>query len=368
MNSGCICCSLVGDFGKALEKVLDEFAPDRVFIEPSGVGKLSDVMRAAQNACGDKAELGSLVTVVDANKAKIYIKNFGEFFLDQLENAGTVVLSRTDGLDQSKLSRAVELIREHNETATVVTTPWDMLTGDQLRDAIENKNTLASALEKFEHEATCRHHHHNHDGECNCEECHAHDHHDHECDCDCEECRSHHHHHNGQDPSVHAPHEHSHEHECNCHDHHTHAHDEHHHEEDSGVHAPHEHSHEHDHDCHEHHTHAHDDHHNGQDSGVHASHEHSHDADEVFTSCGIETSHRYTYEELDEILAFFDEAVYGVVLRAKGIVAGADGSWFHFDYVPGERNIRRGAPEVTGRICVIGSGIDKESVREIFLA
>ena len=291
MNSGCICCSLVGDFGKALGKVLDEFNPDRIFIEPSGVGKLSDVMRAAKDACGDRAEIGSLVTVVDANKCRIYIKNFGEFFLDQLENAGTVVLSRTDGLDRAKLDRCVDLIREHNESATIVTTPWDQLTGEQLREAIENRNTLAAALEKFEHEAacpTCGHvHHHHHDDEC----------------------------------------------DCGCHDH------EHHHHE----------HHEHTEACHEHHTHA-------------------HDADEVFTSCGIETSHRYTFEELDSILAFFDEGTYGTVLRAKGIVAAEDGGWFHFDYVPGERNIRKGSPEVTGRICVIGAGIDKASVKEIFLA
>ncbi|MBR4940804.1 MAG: GTP-binding protein, partial [Clostridia bacterium] len=186
MNSGCICCSLVGDFGKALGTVMDEFNPDRIFIEPSGVGKLSDVMRAAKEACGDRAEIGSLVTVVDANKCRIYIKNFGEFFLDQLENAGTVVLSRTDGLDQAKLDRCVELIRQHNENATLVTTPWDMLSGDTLRAAIENRNTLAAAMEKFESEAVCptcghvhdheHHHHHDHGDECDCG-CHDHEHH-----------------------------------------------------------------------------------------------------------------------------------------------------------------------------------------------
>ena len=378
MNSGCICCSLVGDFGKALGKVLDEFNPDRIFIEPSGVGKLSDVMRAAKDACGDRAEIGSLVTVVDANKARIYIRNFGEFFLDQLENAGTVVLSRTDGLDLAKLDRCVALIREHNENATIVTTPWDQLTGKQIRDAIENKNTLAAAIEKFEQEAACPScghvHHHHHDGECDCG-CHDHDH-DHEHECDCEECHEHHSHH---DSSVHAQHEHSHEHTEACHEHHTHAHDEHDHDHHHGHdcdceechdhhHHDHHHSHEHDHDCHEQDTHAHDHHHDEHcDCGCH-DHAHGHHADEVFTSCGIETSHRYTFEELDEILAFFDEAAYGVVLRAKGIVAAADGSWFHFDYVPGERNIRKGAAEVTGRICVIGAGIDKASIREIFLA
>ena len=355
MNSGCICCSLVGDFGKALGKVLDEFNPDRIFIEPSGVGKLSDVMRAAKDACGDRAKIGSLVTVVDANKCRIYIKNFGEFFLDQLENAGTVVLSRTDGLDRAKLDRCVDLIREHNESATIVTTPWDQLTGEQLREAIENRNTLAAALEKFEHEAacpTCGHvHHHHHDDECDCG-CHDHEHHHHEHHEHTEACHEHHthahDHHDRQDPSVHAQHEHSHEHIEACHEHHTHAHD-HHNRQDPSVHAQHEHSHEHTEACHKHHTHA-------------------HDADEVFTSCGIETSHRYTFEELDSILAFFDEGTYGTVLRAKGIVAAEDGGWFHFDYVPGERNIRKGSPEVTGRICVIGAGIDKASVKEIFLA
>ncbi|MBR6772273.1 MAG: GTP-binding protein [Clostridia bacterium] len=348
MNSGCICCSLVGDFGKALVKVLDEFNPDRIFIEPSGVGKLSDVMRAIKDACGERAEIGSLVTVVDANKCRIYIRNFGEFFLDQLENAGTVVLSRTDGLDQSKLDRCVELIREHNEGATIVTTPWDQLTGKQLREAIENINTLASALEKFEQE----HHHHGEHCSCGC-----HDHH-HDDDCDCEECHGHHDHHEHEHHDHDHDHEHEHEHEhelhhdydCDCEECSSHHH---HNYQDPSVHAQHEHSHEHTEACHEHHTHAHDDHHH---------------ADEVFTSCGIETSRRYTFEELDEILAFFDEAAYGIVLRAKGIVAAADGSWFHFDYVPGERNIRRGSPEVTGRICVIGSGIDRNSVKEIFLA
>ena len=335
MNSGCICCSLVGDFGKALEKVLDEFSPDRIFIEPSGVGKLSDVVRAAENACGERAEIGSLVAVVDANKCRIYIKNFGEFFLDQLENAGTVVLSRTDGLDEAKLSRCVELIRQHNPGATLVTTPWDQLSGDQLRDAIENKNTLAEALERFNAEA----HHHHHDEHCDCG-CHDHDHehhhHDEHCDCGCHD----------------HDHEHEHEHDHEHHHEHHHAHD---HEEHSGVHDHcHEHSREQDQEHHGHHHHAHGD--------------HGHHADEVFTSCGIETGRRYTETELDSILAFFDEGVCGVVLRAKGIVAGADGSWFHFDYVPGERNIRRGSADITGRICVIGSGIDEKSVREIFLA
>ena len=327
MNSGCICCSLVGDFGKALCKVLDEFAPDRIFIEPSGVGKLSDVMRAIKDACGERAEIGSLVTVVDANKCRIYIKNFGEFFLDQLENAGTVVLSRTDGLDRAKLDRCVELIREHNEGATLVTTPWDQLTGEQLREAIENKNTLAAAIEKFEQEAICPscghvHHHHHHDDE--------------ECD-------------------------------CGCHEHHHHEHDHHHHDEECDC-GCHEHHHEHDHHHHEHDHHDHDHHEHECSCGCHHDHAHDHHADEVFTSCGIETSHRYTFEELDSILAFFDEGTYGVVLRAKGIVAGENGSWFHFDYVPGERNIRKGSPDVTGRICVIGAGIDKASVKEIFLA
>ncbi len=348
MNSGCICCSLVGDFGKALGKVLDEFNPDRIFIEPSGVGKLSDVMRAAGEAVGNRAEIGSLVTVVDANKCRIYIKNFGEFFLDQLENAGTVVLSRTDGLDPAKLDRCVELIRQHNPSATLVTTPWDQLSGETLRAAIENKNTLADALEKFEHE----HRHHHHGEHCNCG-CHDHHHeHDHDEHCDCG-CHDHEHH-------EHHEHEHGEHCDCGCHDHHhEHHHD---HSEDcdcgcschgteSGVHAEHELSHEHTHAHHDHNCHAHD-----------------HHADEVFTSCGIETSHIYTAEELDSILAFFDEGVCGVVLRAKGIVAGADGSWLHFDYVPGERNIRTGSADITGRICVIGAGIDESAVREIFRA
>ncbi|MBE6936976.1 MAG: cobalamin biosynthesis protein CobW [Ruminococcaceae bacterium] len=415
MNSGCICCSLVGDFGKALEKVLDEFSPDRIFIEPSGVGKLSDVVRAAENACGERAEIGSLVAVVDANKCRIYIKNFGEFFLDQLENAGTVVLSRTDSLDEAKLSRCVELIRQHNPGATLVTTPWDQLSGDQLRDAIENKNTLAEALERFNAEAHhhhhhdeheehsgvhdhCHehgreqdqenhgHHHHAHGEHCDCG-CHDHDHeehhHDEDCDCGCHD-HEHHHHDEHCDCGCHDhDHDHDHDHEHEHEHHHAHDHEGHSgvhdHEEHSGVHDHcHEHSREQNQEHHEHHCHAHGEHsreqnqeHHGHHCHAHGSHahgDHGHHADEVFTSCGIETGRRYTETELDSILAFFDEGVCGVVLRAKGIVAGADGSWFHFDYVPGERNIRRGSADITGRICVIGSGIDEKSVREIFLA
>ena len=297
MNSGCICCSLVGDFGTALKEVLDTYSPDRIIIEPSGVGKLSDVIAAVKGAVEHDVELGAFVTVADASKCKIYMKNFGEFYNDQVETAGTIILSRTAGMAEEKLRKAVELLREKNPHATIITTPWDQLTGRQLRDAMEQKDTLAAELHHME-----EHHHHHHDEHCCC----GHDHHEHE-----------HHHHD----------------EDHCHEHH---HEHHHHDHDE-------------HCCcgHDHHDH------------------HHHHADEVFTSWGIETPKTFTEEEISAALAAFDAGACGAVLRAKGIVA-AEGGWIHFDYVPGEVNVRRGAAGVTGRLCVIGSGLDEHKIAHLF--
>ena len=342
MNSGCICCSLVGDFGVALRKVIEQYHPDRILIEPSGVGKLSDVIRAVEGVEKDidEARMGSFVTVADAMKCRMYIKNFGEFFLNQIEYAGTILLSRTGKMSQSKLEAAVALLREHNDKARIITTPWDELTGAQILAAMEQDQTLAEEmLETVMHE---HEHHHEHDEHCTCG-CHNHEHeHDHE-------------------------HEHHHEHDehctCGCHDHeHEHEH-EHHHEHDEhctcGCHD-HEHEHEHHHEHDEHCT-----------CGCH-DHEHHHDhhghhhADEVFTSWGVETVKAFGEQELSDILTALDGEAYGVVLRAKGIIPCAEGGWLHFDYTPGEQNIRKGAADVTGRLCVIGSGLKEEGLKELF--
>ena len=291
MNSGCICCSLVGDFGEALKKVLHQFHPDRILIEPSGVGKLSDVIKAVRNLHMEDVQLNSFTTVADANKCKMYMKNFGEFYNDQVENANSIILSRTDGISQKKLDACIELLREHNTEATIITTPWDQISGAQILEAMEHKSTLADALKELEEE----HHHHEHDEHCDCG-CHDH-HHEHE-----------HHHH---DHDEHC--------DCGCHDHH----------------------HEHEH--------------------------HHHHADEVFGSWGIETTHKYTVEEIEAALAVLnDEEKYGTILRAKGIVAGTDGNWIHFDYVPEETSVRIGSAMVIGRLCVIGAHIKEEAIKELF--
>ena len=326
MNSGCICCSLVGDFGEALQKVLDEFHPDRILIEPSGVGKLSDVIHAVEGVCGEGVALGAPVTVVDANKCKMYMKNFGEFFNNQVESAGAIVLSHTEAMAQDKIQAVVALLREHNEDAVIVTTPWSELGGMQILEALHRHNTLEHDLAELEH----HHHHHHNDGEC---DCHEHHHHDEECD-----CHEHHHHHDGESDC----HEHHHHHdgECDCHEHH------HHHDGES--------------DCHEHHHH--DEHCN---CGCHDHHHHH--ADDVFSSWGVETTNRYSAERIKDILdSFLDEGEYGMVLRAKGIVQGTDGGWIHFDYVPGEPDVRSGGAEVTGRICVIGAGIREDKIKTLF--
>ena len=304
MNSGCICCSLVGDFGKALEQVLSDFAPDRILIEPSGVGKLSDVVMAVERLHDDRLVLNGFTTVVDAKKAKMYMKNFGEFFNNQIEHASSIILSHTKGLPQDKLDACVELMREHNQEASIVTTPWDEITGGQILKTMEKKTTLAAELKHLAEEV----HEHEHG--------HHHEHHDHD--------HHHDHHHDG-----HSEHEHHHE-------HHDHDHDEH-----CGCGHDHDHDHHHDH--------------------------HHHHADEVFTSFGVETAHKFTEEQIRQALnALSNFAEYGQVLRAKGIVEGTDGQWIHFDYVPGEPDIRHGSAAVTGMLCVIGADIDEDRIRELF--
>ena len=284
MNSGCICCSLVGDFSKALAKVLAEYNPDRVLIEPSGVGKLSDVVKAVKSVEGAEFEIGCLTTVVDAGKCKMYMKNFGEFFGDQIRHATAVVLSHTDTAKQARIEDATALVRENNATATIIATPWDQLTGKDILDAMEHRDTLEEAIRDLEEE----HHHHHHE----------------------------HHHHDGE--------------ECHCHDH--------------------EHHHEHGEHC---------------NCGCH-DHGHHH-ADDVFESFGVETAKKFTAEEVTAALdAFAEDDSYGMVLRAKGIVASVDGEWIHFDYVPGEPDVRRGTAGTIGRLCVIGSGLNKEKIKEIF--
>ena len=293
MNSGCICCSLVGDFTKALSEVLQRFSPDRVIIEPSGVGKLSDVIRAVGNAIDGQARLGVVVTVADATKCKIYSKNFGEFYNDQLENAGAVILSRTSNISEDKLQKAVQIIREKNQRASLITTPWDLLDGKQILQAFADKGGLEAELEEMVKE-----HHHEHDEHCDCG-CHEHHHHEHDEHCD-----------------------------CGCHEHHHHEHDEH---------------------C---------------DCGCH---DHHHHAEDVFISFGRETAAKYEMAEIEAALeALLEESKYGQVLRAKGMVDGEQGRWIYFDYVPGESNVRWGAPQPIGKICVIGSGLNEAALCALF--
>ena len=351
MNSGCICCSLVGDFGKALTQVIEQYHPDRILIEPSGVGKLSDVVAAVEKVTGHDVVLGYKVAVADANKVKIYMKNFGEFYNNQIESASTIILSRTDSIPQAKLDAAVALLREHNAEATLVVAPWDELTGQQLLEAMEGEHTLQKALEELE-----RHHHHHHDHEEGCccgHHDHEHHHHDHEEGCCC----------------GHHDHEHHHDHEegCCC-GHHDH---EHHHDHEEGCccgHHDHEHHHDHEEGCccgHHDHEHHHHDHEEGCSCGCGHDHGHHH-ADEVFTSWGVETAHKFTVGGIQAALASLDTGRFGMVLRAKGIVACADGGWIHFDYVPGEENIRMGAASVIGKLCVIGSQMDEKALSALF--
>ena len=353
MNSGCICCSLVGDFGKALKKVADEYHPDRIIIEPSGVGKLSDVRRAVEDASKEAGlEINALVTVADASKIKMYMKNFGEFYNNQIENAGAVILSRTQKLSQEKQLQAAELIREKNPKAVVITTPWDDITGGQILKAIEGTDSLAKELmEEAEHH---HHHHHHHDEECGCGHDHEHHHHDHDEECGC-----------GHDHEEHDHEHHHHDEECGCgHDHEEHDHEHHHgHDEECGCGHDHE---EHD---HEHHHHYDENgvcscgHHHDEDG-----HHHHHHADEVFTSWGRETPRKYTKDELEQILkTLSDSEEYGIVLRAKGMLPDTEGTWLHFDLVPGEYEIRNGSADYTGRLCVIGSKLDEAKLEKLFL-
>ena len=348
MNSGCICCSLVGDFGTSLKEVMKTYQPERILIEPSGVGKLSDVMKAVQDVIDEhEVVLNSAVAVVDASKCKMYIKNFGEFFINQIEHAGTIILSRTGNISEDKLKKAVELIREHNTKATIITTPWDELDGKDILATIEGAADLEAELmaelkEQREHEHEHEHHHHDHDGEC----CH----HDHD------------HHHEDEEEHEHEHHHHDHDGEC-CH------HDHDHHHEDEEEHD-HEHHH-HDHDgecCH----HDHDHHHEHGEDCTCGCHDHDHDhhhhhADEIFGSWGMETPDQYSKEDLEKILeALGDDDRYGMVLRAKGMVPCTEGGFIYFDYVPGESNIRPGKPDVTGKFCVIGSKLKEEALKELF--
>ena len=329
MSSGCICCSLVGDFGKALREVKEQFQPDRILIEPSGVGKLSDVIVAVENTVADipDMKLNSFVTVADAGKVKVYMKNFGEFYNNQIEAAGTIILSRTQKLTQEKLEAAVALLREKNPTAAILTTPWDQLDGKTVLAAVEKVSLADELLEKMraEHEAEeAEHHHHHHD----------HDEHD-------EDAHEHHHHHDHDDEDDH-------EHCCHHHDH-----DE-----------EHEDCHHHDHDEeHEHHHH-----HDGQecDDPACSCHHHHHHADEVFTSWGAETPKQFTQADIDRILTALDSGDYGAILRAKGIVPAADGQWLHFDYVPQEHEVRYGSADYTGRLCVIGSQLKEDGLKTLF--
>ena len=278
MNSGCICCSLVGDFGKALEKVLDQFHPDRILIEPSGVGKLSDIIQAVEDLDLDHVKLNGFTTVVDAKKAKIYMKNFGEFYNNQVEHASSIILSHTAGMDEEKLEKVVGLLREHNDHAVIITTDWDALDGKQILAAMERRDTIEEALHHLEEEHEHEHEHHHHDHDENCT--------------------------------------------CGCHDH------------------------EHDHEHHHHH--------------------HDHDADEVFTSWGVETAKKFEKETVEKALHALDSGKYGMILRAKGILPAADGSWIHFDYVPEEYNVRTGSADITGKLCVIGSKLDEHAIAELF--
>ena len=318
MNSGCICCSLVGDFGKALKKVIAEYHPDRILIEPSGVGKLSDVIAAVSKVTNDDVTLGYTVAVADAGKVKVYMKNFGEFYNNQIETASTIILSRTDSIPQSKLDTAVAMLREHNSVATIVTTPWGELTGEQLIEALEGKASVAAELAKMEMERLaeedeeeehhCCHHHHDEDDD---------------------EEHEHHHHHDDDEEE--------HDHHC-CHHHHD--------DED-----------EHDHHC---------CHHHHDDDDEHEHHHHHHHADEVFTSWGVETAKKFDKASVEAALHELDSGKYGTILRAKGILPAVDGTWIHFDYVPEECSVRTGSADITGKLCVIGSKLDEAGVAALF--
>ena len=367
LNSGCICCTLVGDFSRALDELIDTYHPDRIIIEPSGVGKLSDIRRVVVDMMDShEITLEGSATVADVGKCRMYAKNFGEFFIDQIENAETIILSRTQNTTEERIEKCVNLLREYNEHARIITTPWDELTGAQMLDVIESAESLLSTDEVVRHAHEHEHHHHDHD-EC-CDHDHEHHHHDHdECDHD------HEHHHHDHDECCDHDHEHHHDHdhdECD-HDH------EHHHDHDHDHECcdhDHEHHHDHDHECcdhdhehdHEHHHHDHD-HGEGCTCGCHHDHHGHHHADEVFQNIGVETPRKFeeaairaALDELD------DEKRFGSILRAKGILPLTDGKWLHFDYVPGESDVRYGSADYTGRLCVIGTKINEAALKELF--
>ena len=360
MNSGCICCSLVGDFGRSLNEVLTKYTPDRVIIEPSGVGKLSDVMKAVCDVAGEiDVVLNGSVTVVDAQKCKMYMKNFGEFFNNQIESAGTIVLSRTDVADADKVAQCVEMIREKNPKAAIVTTPIDKLTGEQLLEIIEQPTD--DMAEKLLEEVKEGHHHHHDDDDEEC--CCGYHHHHHDDDDDDEDEHEHHHHHHDDDEECGCGHHHHH-HDDDDDDEDEHEHHHHHHDDDEECGCGHHHHHDDDDDEHEHHHH-----HDGECGCGHHHHHHDHDADEVFTSWGLETNRTITKEKLESLLQELAHSEkYGQVLRAKGMLPDADGTWYYFDLVPEETEIRTGAPIYTGKVCVIGSNLKEDELKAAFEA
>ena len=359
MNSGCICCSLVGDFGASLKEVVEKYHPDRILIEPSGVGKLSDVIKAVQGVEEDvDIQLNSYTTVVDAKKCKMYMRNFGEFFDNQVQYAGAIIMSRTDIVDEKKAMESMELLRSINEKAAIITTPIEKLDGKKILEVMEHPVSLADELLKEEHE----HHHHAHDDECGCghDHDHEHHHHDHDDECGCGHDHDHEHHHDHDD-------------ECGCGHDHDHEH-QHHHDHDDECGCGHDHDHEHHHHDHDEcgcgHDHDHEHHHHDHDDecgcGHHHDHHHHH-ADEVFTSWGRETIKKFTREGLEKMLESLSASEeYGVILRAKGMLPAEDGTWIYFDMVPEETEIREGSPEYTGRLCVIGSKLNEEKLVKLF--
>ena len=336
MNSGCICCSLVGDFAKALNKVYKEYEPDRILIEPSGVGKLSDVIKAVLNAEVPDAVVNSATAVADAKKVAMYMKNFGEFYNDQIGTAGCIVLSRTDAMSEEKLAACLELLRSVNPTATIITTPWGELDGKTILTTMEKTDSLEAEMEKLKEEHEHHHHHHHYDenGVCSC----GHHHDD-----DDEDEEEHEHHHHDEDEEEH---EHHHHHDEDEHEHH------HHHYDENGVCS-----------CGHHHD---DDDDDEDEEHEHHHHHHHHHADEIFASWGVETAKKFSTEEIDALLDALDSGKYGIVLRAKGYVADKKGGFLYFDFVPGEKNIRPGTPAVIGRLCVIGSKIDEKAIADLF--
>ena len=351
MNSGCICCSLVGDFGASLKEVVEKYHPDRILIEPSGVGKLSDVIKAVQGVEEDvDIQLNSYTTVVDAKKCKMYMRNFGEFFDNQVQYAGAIIMSRTDIVDEKKAMESMELLRSINEKAAIITTPIEKLDGKKILEVMEHPVSLADELLKEEHE---HHHHHDHDEECGCGHDHDHEHH-HDHDEECDHDHEHHHH--------------DHDEECGCG--HDHDHEHHHHDHDEECGCGHDHDHEHHHHDHDEECgcgHDHEHHHHDHDEECGCGHHHDHHADEVFTSWGRETIKKFTREGLEKMLESLSASEeYGVILRAKGMLPAEDGTWIYFDMVPEETEIREGSPEYTGRLCVIGSKLKEDKLAELF--